>query len=226
MSIKRIISPSDFLLPKINENVILFFNLNHFFMFRDYCSATKIKSFGPSKKYNFQHKGKSYTAIGGCIGAPLAVITLENAIESGGKHFFTFGSAGWLSDSEEQPSLISRISVVFDQTGISKDYGSISTTLQLENQKKTEKDYQIVSANSFYQLTKEKVQIYREQNIALIDMEIAPLFFITTLYKLSLNPLFVISDFVDKEFKWNNISHSPAFLEALASGFNRVINFQ
>jgi len=187
-------------------------------MFRDYCSATKIKSFGPSKKYNFQHNNKNYTAIGGCIGAPLAVITLENAIESGGKHFFTFGSAGWLSIQKPQSNIIDTISYVHDQTGISEDYGSESKILQ--SGEKT--GFQIVSTNSFYQLTESKVKKHRDQNIALIDMEFAPLLFITSLFKLSLNSLFVISDFVDQAYNWKNLTNTTEFSETLNSGFQHL----
>ena len=219
MPFERIISPANFTLPKINENVILFFNLNHFFMFRNYCSPTKVKSYGPSKKYNFQYKEKSYTAIGGCIGAPLAAITLENAIESGGKRFLTFGSAGWLSIDKPPTSIINSISAIYDQTGISEDYGFESNILNLQNNV----GYQIVSTNSFYQLTKNKVKKYREQSIALIDMEIAPLVFITSLFKLTLKPVFIVSDLVDKDFNWKNLINTTEFSETLTSGFTHLI---
>ena len=219
MPFERIIKPADFSLPRINENVILFFNLNHFFMFRDYCSPTKVKSYGPSKKYNFQHQEKSYTVIGGCIGAPLAAITLENAIESGGKRFLTFGSAGWLSIDKPPTSIINSISAIYDQTGISEDYGFESNILNLQNNV----GYQIVSTNSFYQLTKNKVKKYREQSIALIDMEIAPLVFITSLFKLTLKPVFIVSDLVDKDFNWKNLINTTEFSETLTSGFTHLI---
>jgi uridine phosphorylase len=220
MPFERIIKPADFSLPRINENVILFFNLNHFFMFRDYCSPTKVKSYGPSKKYNFQHQEKSYTAIGGCIGAPLAVITLENAIESGGKHFLTFGSAGWLSIDKPPSGIINSISAINDQTGISEDYGFDSNILNFENNA----GYQIVSTNSFYQLTKNKVIKYREQNIALIDMEIAPLLFISKYFKVALNPQFIISDYVDSNYQWNNLANSKHFIEQTMSAMETLRN--
>lgn len=221
MQIKRIINPSDFSLPKINENVVLFFNLNHFFMFRDFCAPTKVKSFGPSKKYNFEGHGKSYTAIGGAIGAPLAVITLENAIESGGKHFFTFGTAGWLPENKYRGLIIDHIYTACDQTGISKDYGYQSEIIAASNQ--INGGYQIVSSNSFYQLTEYKVRKYRDQDISLIDMEFAPLLAVALLNKVNINPLFIISDIVDKDFVWKNLVQTPPFLNALNEGFTHLI---
>ena len=224
MPFERIINPSDFPLPKINENVILFFNLNLFFMFRDFCSPTKVKSFGPSKKYNFQHQEKAYTAIGGCIGAPLAAITLENAIESGGKHFLTFGTAGWLSATESPPDLINHISTAHDQTGISRDYGSPTEIIETLQKSNTTKSYQVVSTNSFYQLTKNKIEKYQEQGITLIDMEIAPLLFIASLYKLKLNPVFVISDYVDHHYQWFNIAKSESFIDGTKTGLKELLD--
>ncbi|MCP4298232.1 MAG: nucleoside phosphorylase [Proteobacteria bacterium] len=210
-----IINPSAFSLPPINEQVLLFFNLKQFYQFKEQVQGTKIKSFGPSRRFNFIHQGIPVTAIGGMIGAPLATITIEHAIQSGGKNFLSFGSAGCLAEKVLDIGQLLTVRNGYDETGISQDYGQESSLSQFRKLKEIETCDSIVSVNSFYRLSIDKVNRYRQQGVILIDMESAALNQVIKYLGGSYRALFVVSDRIEKDFTWKNGSKNSAFLEGV-----------
>ncbi len=206
-----IIKPSAFSLPPINEQVLLFFSLQQFYQFKEQVQGTKIKSFGPSKRFNFIHQGIPITVIGGMIGAPLATIAVEHAIQSGGKNFLSFGSAGCLAEEVLDIGQLLTVRNGRDETGISQDYGQESSLSQFRELKEIEACDSIVSVNSFYRLSIEKVGRYRREGVVLIDMESAALNQVIKYLGGSYRALFVISDRIEKDFTWRNGSQNSAF---------------
>ena len=119
---EAIINPAMFKLPKLEKDIILFFILKHFYMFQELVAGSKIKSYGPAKRFSFEHKGKLHSVLGGMIGAPLAVINVENAIASGGRNFSSFGTAGWIGETQREIGSLVVPEKGMDETGIIRDY--------------------------------------------------------------------------------------------------------
>ncbi|MCP4752458.1 MAG: nucleoside phosphorylase [Proteobacteria bacterium] len=216
--IEPIIKPSMFNLPKLTEKIILFFSLRHFYLFRELVGGSKVKSFGPSKRFTWELNKVPVTAVGGMIGAPLAAIAVENAAASGGRRFFSFGSAGWIGENEREIGELTIPENGMDETGISENYGSDTIFTSFDRRHDVTPCSGIVSVNSFYRLTVEKVKAYRSRQVELIDMEASPLNYVVSCLDGTYCPLFIISDRVESGFQWQNGSESAAFERGLEKG--------
>ncbi len=215
-----LINPSMFKLPTLEKNGILFFILQHFYMFHKLVGGSKIKSYGPAKRFWFEKDGKKITVLGGMIGAPLAVIIAENAMASGMKTLKSFGTAGWVgSEDRAIGSLVNPVKGK-DETGMIKDYAGQSNNTTFDCRPEISVCKNIVTVNSFFRLTVDKVKQYRKEQIEIIDMEAVPLNHVVTCSGRTYQPLFVISDKVDKDFNWKNGSKSDQFFKGLEEGLN------
>lgn len=216
---ESIIKPTMFNLPKLTDEIILFFNLQDFYHFRSIYGGSKVKSFGPAKRFSLEINHIVKTVLGGMIGAPLSVLILENAIASGVKTVYALGSAGYLGS---KPRYIGNTVVpVFgrDETGMTTDYGAdLDTEFLFKNVFKASPCQGIVSVNSFYRLSKEKVKKHRQDNIDLVDMEATPMRYIATTFDCKYHPLFVISDQVDEKYQWYNGAKSEQYLAGIENG--------
>lgn len=217
-----LIQPTDFRLPPLSPRVFLFFMLNHFHRFHEMVDGSKIKSYGPAKRFNFTFNQAPCSALGGFIGAPLAAIILENAIASGGKSFHAFGTAGWLGKQETPIGKMIQPTFGIDETGIVKDYDGIEKRIQFAPIVSDNKQIGTVSVNSFYRLTAAKLDQYRQQQIDLIEMESVPLQFIATQKGATYQPVFVISDGITSDNLWKNGSISSEFNDGLNQSLNQL----
>ncbi len=213
-----------FKLPTVQQDGILFFILQHFYMFHKLVNGSKIKSYGPAKKFTFEKNDRKTTVLGGMIGAPLAVLIAENAMASGMKHLKSFGTAGWLSDKNQEIGTLVNPKKGKDETGMVKDYAGQSDYTTFECRPGITTCTGIVSVNSFFRLTINKVKQYQEQQIEAIDMEAVPLNHVISCYGGTYQPLFVISDKVSKDFEWENGSRSDQFLKGLEEGLNILVS--
>lgn len=218
-----LISPSDYNLPKLSPKAIVFFNLQHLFMFKEMVKGGKIKSYGPAKRFSYDFNGETITAIGGMIGAPLAVLNVENMISGGTRNILTFGSAGWLNKKSIPFGTVFSPNACVDETGMASDYGSpsqhIGITTAPNNIPVCGK---IVSINSFYRTSLKKVEAYREQQIDLIDMEAAPLHYIVPVLKGNLRSIFIISDQFCPSGKWQNGMRTTEYQAGVESNLQKL----
>ncbi len=217
---KSIIRPSMFQLPKLSEKIVLFFSLPHFYMFHEMVKGSKIRSFGPSKRFFWKRSGVETTILGGTIGAALAVITVENAVAAGGRHFSSFGSAGWVGENQREIGELIIPNTGIDETGIGRDYGAENATTSFNCRHGVSTCAGIVSVNSFYRLTIEKVITYRARQTELIDMEASPLNHVISHLGGEYFPLFIVSDQVGTDFKWQNGFGSEQFKQGLKKGMS------
>ena len=220
---KRIICPTMFNLPKLREKITLFFNLRHFHLFHELVEGTKVKGFGPSRRFHWESNGIRCTALGGMIGAPLAILTLENAVAAGGKYFNSFGSAGWISSNECKFGELIVPKIGVDETGISEDYEASTVLSVFDCCPGIAVCEKIVSVNSFYRLTIEKVTKYRAEKIELIDMESVPLNHVISYLGGRYLPLFVISDKVGEKFVWQDGSKDKSFHQGVEKGLKLLV---
>lgn len=219
-----IIKPSEFNLPKVEKNVVLFCLLNHFFLFKELVSGSQAKSFGPAKRFGFEKNGKRCTALGGFIGAPISAIILENAIESGGGKFSAFGTAGSFIYSRDRIGQYVRPRSGIDRTGMMKDYGADEDVIVFDKELKHQGTEKVVSVNSFYRLTPRKMDEYREKNISLIDMEAVPLAYIARSKGMKFHPHFIVSDVITESNSWINGSKQSQFKDGLEKGLNQLVD--
>ncbi|MCG8336544.1 MAG: hypothetical protein MJE63_18710 [Proteobacteria bacterium] len=221
---QSLIKPEHFTLPKLNENIFLFFIQHHLYLFHELVEGGKIKSYGPAKRFDFTCQGKDCTALGGFIGAPLAVIILENAIHSGGKYIKGFGTAGCVGSHSIDIGEVHRPAEAVDETGMIRDYGGDETITQLNYQNHQPSCRRIVTVNSFYRLTEVKLEQYKTQNIDLIDMEAAPLDFVSRSKGVRYDPLFVVSDKINPDHTWQYENKSAKFMAGIEMGLKQLLD--
>jgi len=215
---QKIISPKEFNLAPINKSVILIINLEHFYQFHRLVEGTKIKSFGPSKKFNFEIGNRIISVIGGMIGAPLAIITAENAISSGGVDFVCFGTVGSIAKDPIQPGTCISPKMGYDKTGILKDYGSDQKQMDFITTEDFFKPVNLISLNSIYQLDIEMIKEFQNSDIGLMDMEITALGYVITKKANSFRPLLIVSDYIDKNYSWVNSYSTENFKSGIEKG--------
>lgn len=220
---QSLIRPEHFTLPKLNENAFLFFIQHHLFLFHDLVQGGKIKSYGPAKRFDFSCQGKDCTALGGFIGAPLAVIIIENAIHSGAKYIKGFGTAGCVGSHSIEIGEIHRPAEAVDETGMIRDYGGNESTTKLSYSKHQPSCRRIVTVNSFYRLTEKKLEHYKAQNIELIDMEAAPLDFVCRSKGVEYEPLFVVSDKINPDHTWQYETKSSRLMAGIETGLKQLL---
>ncbi len=220
---QSLIRPEHFTLPKINENTFLFFIQHHLFLFRDLVQGGKIKSYGPAKRFEFSHQGKDCSALGGFIGAPLAVIIMENAIHSGAKYIKGFGTAGCVGSRSIDIGELHRPAEAVDETGMIMDYGGHETITELKYSNHQPSCRRIVTVNSFYRLTEEKLDHYKARNIELIDMEAAPLDFVSRSKGTRYEPLFVVSDKINPDLTWQYEQKSSRLTTGIETGLKQLL---
>lgn len=217
---ESIIQPKMFKLPPLDQTVVLFFNLQHFRMFHNRVSGSKIKSFGPARRFQWKGKEGNITALGGMIGAPLAVMIAELALSSGAEKLYAFGSAGSTSDETVTIGELVVPERGYDETGICRDYMDTSDFQRLQSQFDVQRCRAITSVNSFFRLTRQNIERYRKESIQLIDMETTPLHCAITKHNKSFYPLFVISDQVSADFKWENGGAQKLFKQGIEAGLD------
>jgi len=220
---KSIIQPAMMNLPALNENVTLIFSLSYFHMLHEMVKGSKIRSYGPCKRFSFETGGAPRDAIGGILGAPCAIIILESVVHSGGQHIVSFGSAGWVGKKNQEIGTLISPDLGVDETGICADYNSKKKEISLLPFPGVETCSKIVTVNSFYRLTEKNIKRYRTQEIDLIDMEATPLSCVSKILGVTFTPLFVVSDKVESDYSWNSGFNSPVLKKTVEVGLKKVV---
>ena len=219
---ESVIRPEMFKLPGLTREVVIFFNLGYFKLFHKRVNGSKIKNFGPARRFQWEGRSSKITALGGMIGAPLAALIVELAMASGAKVIYSYGSAGSVGDETNSIGDLVVPEIGFDETGICNDYSDKRPHQVFSPCFSVQTCRAITSVNSFFRLTRQNIRRYRESDIQLIDMEAAPLHSITTLQGNSFHPLFVVSDRVSPSFEWENGSDRKTFKQGLESGMEMI----
>ncbi len=215
-----LIRPEMFTLPSLTKKIVLFFNLRHFMLFHRIVDGSRIKSFGPAKRFQWENDSEKVTALGGMIGSPLAVLVSEMAMASGAEVIFSYGSAGSVGEEPlEIGELISPLKG-YDETGICNDYKAPQPIQKFTSFFDVKSCEAITSVNSFFRLTRSNIERYQKSNIQLIDMEAAPLNWVINRLGNRYHPLFVISDRVTAGLEWENGGDSDGFQTGFELGLN------
>lgn len=218
MNTNFIVNPNHFKLPAVQKNLILFFSLNHFYSYREICGITKVKNFGPLKKFDIPDLDT--TVLGGCIGAPYAVLMLENAIHSGARKVITFGSCGYFGDQKLTYGTLASSKVAYDETGISAEITDQNDPMSIIPLSETYQASGIVSINNLFAVSPERINQWKSKEIELMDMEAAALNSVAQNRNISISNLFVISDLFLSDLTWNPGFHTSEFKEGTQKGLN------
>jgi uridine phosphorylase len=154
--------------------------------------------------------------IGGAIlfglGAPLSSLLFERLIIRGIKKFITVGISGSISEGKAGDIYLCNKSI--RDEGVSYHYEKAAKyaypTESLNNKIKDSfksnnikfKEGSSWTTDAGYKESKKKARKYREEGTACIDMESAALFTIAKYRNVQISSIFILSDFVDKDFNW------------------------
>lgn len=219
---ESIIQPEMFALPELTKEIVLIFNFHHFKIFHRRVDGSKIKSFGPVRQFHWENGSKKVTALGGMIGAPLAVLVTEIAMVSGAEVIYSFGSAGSTGEAPLEIGELITPENGYDETGICSDYEALSPIQNFNPYFDVKSCQAINSVNSFFRLTRLNIKRYRKLKIQLIDMEASPLNCVINRLGNRYHPLFVISDRVTPDLKWENGGQSDQFKTGFELGLDLI----
>ena len=169
------------------------------------------KRFDISEIYFGEQEYKDIAVIGPFVGAPYAVIILEQLILYGVKQIIFIGWCGSISASVKIGDIILPNSALIDE-GTSKDYGAKEVSFpnpELLNRLekaliKSEKKYcktKIWTADAIYRETISKVKYYQKKGAKAVEMETSALFSAGDFKKIKVCSLLAVSDEL-YQFKW------------------------
>ena len=172
------------------------------------------------KKLLFGHLAllKDKTILSECMGAPLAVLSLERLIASGAKEIIMLGFCGSLNP-DIQVMKVASIQKSFSEEGTSKHYFARKSIFNPSPilKKRTENTLSsmklpffkgtIVSTDAPYRETNSEIEKYMNKNVITVDMEASALFAVAEFREVEMGVLFTIGDFLF-DSKWE-----PHFLE-------------
>ncbi|MBW1649799.1 MAG: nucleoside phosphorylase [Deltaproteobacteria bacterium] len=185
----------------------------------DLYTVCKILKADISKKKNFDISGihigteefKNISVTGPFVGAPYAVMLLEQLILYGVKQIIFIGWCGSISENIKIGDIILPKSAFIDE-GISKDYGAKQISfpdtsllqslekLLIKNGKKYHKT-DIWTADAIYRETITKVKNYQKKGAAAVEMETSALFSTGKFKNIKVCSLLTVSDEL-YTFKW------------------------
>jgi len=156
----------------------------------------------------YQHKGLAVAALTG-IGAPNAVVVLEELIALGGRQFINIGSAGGLKDfgfflcdraiRDEGTShhYIAPGKYSYPDKGLTDRLGKSMKKLGCNFEPGT-----TWTIDAPYRETKKEVQHYRSQGVKTVDMEASALFAVASVRKVKMASAFIVSDILSDD-RWD-----------------------
>ncbi len=197
-------------------------------------SKKKQKNFFMSKLYY----DEKISIVSNFIGAPYAVLLLENLIVCGAKQVLFFGSCGAINKDIKIGDIIIPNSALVGE-GVSNYYSKETLSFPNDELKsKTEefiknkglsfKNGKIWTTSAFYMETKEKIKELQDEDIIALEMELSALFTVAKFRKISLSAFLIVSDelyhqewksgFYDSTFQSNKkkLLHSiSSFIEVI-----------
>jgi len=174
-----------------------------------------------SKVYMGQRGGRSVSLIGPIIGAPYAVLILEEIIAAGARQILFVGRCGSLSESVEIGHCIVPDGSYIDE-GTSRCY-PITSDISYPDMGYSDEVFNICNqqgqmvhkgkiwcTDGLYQETPEKIEAYQRKNAIAVEMETSALFTVASYRNVSISALLIVSDHL-YTLTWTNGLDSPAF---------------
>ena len=168
------------------------------------------------------------------VGAPIAIINLEELIAFGVKQFLVVGTAGALQQHLKVADTVICNSAIRDE-GTSQHYNAKSNIAepapewQASFKSFLQRDKKIIEGQTWttdapYRETKEKVKALQQQGVLCVEMEASALFAVAAFYQVSLSAAFVISDSL-ADLNWIPGFFSDEVASSLSTLANEALDF-
>lgn len=159
-----------------------------------------------SRLYFDRHSPQGYAVAGPFVGAPYAVMLLENLIAWGARQFIFVGWCGAISDRVKIGDIILPTSGYRDE-GTSKHYGAEDNSRYQADFPMLAKVRQVLATNhcdfhegavwttdAIYRETRDAVFAYRQLGVLAVEMEISALYAVARFRQVDLAGILVVSD--------------------------------
>lgn len=177
-----------------------------------------------STVYMGNHSANTVSITGPLIGAPYAVMVLENLIAWGARHFIFFGWCGAISHKVKIGDIIVPTSAIIDE-GTSKHYTTnpnfvvTPSTSVLKKIKtsfnKKEIDFHeglVWTTDAIYRETREKVEYFQKKNVLAVEMEASALFTVGKFRDVKTGGILAVSDDLST-LDWQRGFHNKRFIK-------------
>jgi purine-nucleoside phosphorylase len=191
-----------------------------------------------SRLYLDRHPAGRFSVVGPLVGAPYAVMLLENLVAWGARRIIFIGWCGGISDGVRIGDIVLPTAAVIDE-GTSKHYGARDTGVYkanfplvsglrqlLENRDHDFHEGTVWTTDALYRETRRDVAAHRDNGVLAVDMEISALFSAAAFREVDLAGLLVVSDelsslnwrpgFKDKRFKQSLTAVRELMAQALS----------
>jgi uridine phosphorylase len=159
-----------------------------------------------SRLYSDRHNAAGYSVTGPFVGAPYAVMLLENLIARGARQFIFLGWCGAISDNVKIGDMILPTAAYIDE-GTSKHYGA-TDNLQLpatstmgsqirqalENNDRDYHEGTVWTTDAVYRETRLEVAAHQQNGILAVEMEFSALLSVAQFRGVDLAGILVVSD--------------------------------
>jgi len=159
-----------------------------------------------SRLYHDRSNPEGYSIVGPFVGAPYAVMLLENLIAWGARQFIFIGWCGAISDPVKIGDIILPIAGYIDE-GTSKHYGAAGNPRYQVDFPMIAKVRQVLAANNcdfhegavwttdaIYRETRREIEMYQQQGILAVEMEMSALYTVARFRRMDLAGILVVSD--------------------------------
>lgn len=171
------------------------------------CEAGQDRPFFAARRYSRVRDGRGFSLVGPVMGAPHAVMILENLICQGISHVVFMGWCGSVSP-EARIGDILMPTAAFSDEGTSRHYGltdpSVGVGPSASFQQRIEASFDhcrrpiihgpVWTTDAIYRETPDKIDHYRSLGALGVDMELSALFTVATFRAIALASVLVVSD--------------------------------
>jgi len=177
-----------------------------------------------STVYMGNHSANTVSIAGPLIGAPYAVMVLENLIAWGVRHFIFFGWCGAISHKVKIGDIIVPTSAIIDE-GTSKHYTtnpnlvvtpstSVLKKIKTSFNKKNVDFHEglVWTTDAIYRETREKVEYFQKKNVLAVEMEASALFTVGKFRNVKTGGILAVSDDLST-FDWQRGFHNKRFIK-------------
>ncbi|UCD89896.1 MAG: nucleoside phosphorylase [Desulfobacterales bacterium] len=210
--------------PNLGPVAVLVSNQEDLDLLRGLMGLSKHRKLLMSSVYLGNHALNRLSIAGPLIGAPYAVMVLENLIAWGARHFLFFGWCGAISRKVKIGDIIVPTSAIIDE-GTSKHYATnpnlvvkpsasvLKTITTSFNQKNIDFHKGLIwTTDAIYRETGEKVEYYQKKNVLAVEMEASALFTVGKFRNVETGCILAVSDELST-FHWHRGFHNKRFIK-------------
>ena len=186
-----------------------------------------------STVYMGNHSASTVSIAGPLIGAPYAVMMLENLIAWGARQFIFFGWCGAISHKVKIGDIIVPTSAIIDE-GTSKHYTTNSNLVATPSTSVLKKiktsfnnkniDFHeglVWTTDAIYRETREKVEYFQKKNVLAVEMEASALFTVGKFRNVKTAGILAVSDDLST-FDWQRGFHNKRFIKNRRAVLERI----